>query len=166
MTTSTPSLSEAERLGVSEDVHTALRLLADARRLFRVMAASDPVRPLHRSGLHLAQKIADLIGDPDTRTPGTFSPGTRTVPDPAPAGPVALPVVLGWPMGLRHHADLEHLPTWPTGWPVPQIGDAVTFRSVADELTVEAVHWLPEGEDEADPEPGVYVVLRRIGDRS
>lgn len=87
---------------------------------------------------------------------------TSTPSLPAPVPLVAPRVVLGWPLSLRYPRGQapDHLPEWPAGWPVPRVGEAVTFRSVAGALVVSAVDWMPEGDDEEDAEPMVYVALR------
>jgi hypothetical protein len=49
---------------------------------------------------------------------------------------------------------------WPEHWPVPTVGDTVTYPS-GDMWLVHLVVWYPEGPDAGEPgDPFVYVVLR------
>ena len=61
--------------------------------------------------------------------------------------------------------DLQRRLTWPAGWPIPDVGQAVHLPEpgAAGTLYVRGVSWYPMGDaDDSRPAPFVYLVL---GDR-
>lgn len=49
-------------------------------------------------------------------------------------------------------------PEWPEGWPPPRRGDTVELPG-SPPLEVRTVVWYPHGDEHADREPFVYVVV-------
>lgn len=61
-------------------------------------------------------------------------------------------LVVPWSLGIKR------VPDWPTGWPIPRVGDEVCIPSF-ETLQVERVEWWPIGEYEGGT-PSIYIHLK------
>lgn len=62
------------------------------------------------------------------------------------------------PVMVRTVPDVDR-DTWPKGWPLPRIGESVSWPDVSQTYWVHDVAWYPAGEP-GDPGPFICIVLK------